>query len=57
MRGIMDRMKVLLRGHPDLKCRFNMFLPQQYELSPRDDDRDKEVPAADSLHGRTTQRD
>jgi histone deacetylase complex regulatory component SIN3 len=53
----MDRMKVLLRGHPDLKCRFNMFLPQQYELSPRDDDRDKEVPAADSLHGRTTQRD
>jgi histone deacetylase complex regulatory component SIN3 len=36
--GIMDRMKVLLCGYPDLKRRFNMFLPTQYELSLRDDD-------------------
>jgi hypothetical protein len=56
VRGIVDRMKVLLRGHPDLKRRFNMFLPPQYELSLRDNDQHEEVPAADSLQGRPAQR-
>ena len=55
VRGIVDRM-VLLRGHPDLKRRFNMFLPPQYELSLRDDNQHKEVSAADSLQGRPSQR-
>ncbi|EES14741.1 hypothetical protein BDA96_07G086400 [Sorghum bicolor] len=36
--GIVDRVKVLFRGHPDLKSYFNMFLPEQYELSLTDDD-------------------
>jgi histone deacetylase complex regulatory component SIN3 len=49
VRGIVDRMKVLLRGHPDLKRRFNMFLPPQYKCSLRDDD--------DSLQGRPAHRD
>jgi len=38
LRGIVDRVKVLFRGHPDLKGHFNMFLPEQYELSLGDDD-------------------
>jgi histone deacetylase complex regulatory component SIN3 len=56
VRGIVDRMKVLLRGHPYQKRRFNMCLPSQYELSLRDDDQHKEVPATDSLQGRPAQR-
>jgi len=50
-------MKVLLRGHPDLKCHSNMFLPPQYELSLTDDDQHEEVPAANSLQGRPAQGD
>ena len=57
MRSIIDRMKVLLRGHPDLKCHSNMFLPPQYELSLTDDDQHEEVPAANSLQGRPAQGD
>jgi histone deacetylase complex regulatory component SIN3 len=58
VRGIVDH-KVLLHGHPYLKRRFNMFLPEQYKLSLlslRDDDQ-HEVPAADSVQGRPTQCD
>lgn len=33
--GLVDRMKVLLDGHPDLKHQFNKFLPTEYVL--RDD--------------------
>ena len=55
VRGIVDHIKVLLRGHPDLKRRFNMFLPSQYELNLRDDNQHKEMPAADSLQGRPSQ--
>jgi len=50
-------MKVLLRGHLDLKRRSSMFLPPQYKLSLTDDDQHKEVLAADSLQGRPAQRD
>jgi histone deacetylase complex regulatory component SIN3 len=38
VRGIVNHVKVLFRGHPDLKSHFNMFLLEQYELSLRDDD-------------------
>lgn len=50
----MDHMKVLLRGHPDLKHHFNMFVPTEYELSLTDDDVDQQEEApADSLQGRS----
>jgi hypothetical protein len=57
VRDIIDHMKVLLRGHLDLKRRSNMFLPPQYELSLTDDDQHEEVPVANSLQERHAHRD
>jgi hypothetical protein len=50
-RGTFDRLKVLLRGHPDLKRYFNMFLPVQYKLTLSDDVDQLEEALTDSLHG------
>jgi hypothetical protein len=50
-RAVYDRLKVLLREHPDLKRHFNMFMPTQYKLSLTDDVYQLEEELTDSLHG------